>query len=434
MDLEHIYQIFRKSTGVCTDSRVLKEGELFFALKGDNFDGNRFACKALEKGALYSIVDDKNVPSHDRIIVVDDVLKKLQELAHFHRKALDIPIIGITGTNGKTTTKELVSSVLSTKYKIAFTKGNLNNHIGVPLTLLQMDESIQIGVVEMGASAPGEIASLVEICEPDYGIVTSVGKAHLQGFGSLEGVKKTKGELYDFLKKHGGVIFFNADNPDIYAMVKEREPVSCFPYGLRFDNAEILPVTIDNPFLKIKLKTGKIVETRLIGSYNADNVMAALAVGKHFFIDLDASIEAIKNYLPTNNRSQLTKGKYNRLIVDAYNANPTSMRAALQSFQDLNADHAALILGDMLELGEDSQKEHREILKIVSDMNVEKLFFVGNEFARALPSFKELSLKSKIFPTSSELRNYLLSNPLAGYTILIKGSRGIAVEKVIDAL
>lgn len=434
MNIEQLYQIFRKSSGVCTDSRAIQPGTLFFALKGETFDGNLFAMKAVESGASYAVVDDSSLPSHERLILVDDVLLTLQQLARHHRRELSLPIIGITGTNGKTTTKELISRVLMTEYRTSFTQGNLNNHIGVPLTLLKMDEKTQIGVVEMGASAPGEIAALTAICEPDYGIVTNVGKAHLLGFGSFEGVVRTKGELYDYLKKSDGTVIYNIDNPDLCSMIEEREPVKSIPYGLKYEDASLLPVTSDNPYMRIRLESGEVIETRLVGSYNADNVMAALAIGKLFFIDARASYEAIRNYLPTNNRSQLVEGKYNKIIIDAYNANPTSMRAALSNFAVMDKRLSAMVIGDMLELGDESQNEHKSILEFISSMNADFLFFVGKEYKEAARSFDDIMLKARFFDTSADLKDYLIANPLKDHTVLVKGSRGTCVEKVVEAL
>ncbi len=434
MNIEQLYKLFRQSSGVCTDSRAIQPGTLFFALKGETFDGNSFALKAVESGASYAVVDDSSLPSHERLILVEDVLTTLQQLARRHRRELGLPIIGITGTNGKTTTKELISRVLMTEYSTSFTQGNLNNHIGVPLTLLKMDEKTQIGVVEMGASAPGEIATLTAICEPDYGVVTNVGKAHLLGFGSFEGVVRTKGELYDFLKKSDGTVIYNIDNPDLCSMVEEREPIKSIPYGMKYEDASLLPVTSENPFMRIKLETGEEIDTKLVGSYNADNVMAALAVGKLFFIDTPAAHDAIRHYVPTNNRSQLVNGKFNKIIIDAYNANPTSMRAALSNFAQMDKKLSAMVIGDMLELGDESQNEHKGILEIISGMDANLLFFVGKEYRQAAFSFSDIVSKARFFDTSVELKDYLIANPLKNHTVLVKGSRGTCVEKVVEAL
>jgi len=434
MEIEQLYTLFKESTGISTDSRAIEKGSIFFALKGESFDGNTFALKALESGASYAVVDDKTLPENKRYIQVENVLNTLQKLANKHRRELGIPIVGLTGTNGKTTTKELITAVLQTEYKTASTQGNFNNHIGVPLTLLKMDSKTQIGVVEMGASSPGEIAALVAISEPDYGLVTNVGKAHLLGFGSFDGVKKTKGELYDFIKTNDGAILYNIDNPDLCEMVNEREPVRSIPYGISYQEAAVLLTSSEHPYLRIRLKGGELIETRLIGSYNADNVMAALAVGELFFTDLKASIEAISNYTPSNNRSQLVKGKSNTLIIDAYNANPTSMRAALGNFATMEKGASSLIIGDMLELGSESQNEHKAILSIIEEMDAGKLFFVGDEFSQASLDFPKIREKAMFFKNSTDLRNYLETNPVTGYTFLVKGSRGTKLEKVLDLL
>ncbi len=433
MDINELYKLFLDSTGVCTDSREVKDGTIFFALKGDNFDGNKFALSALEKGAKYAVVDDTLIPVNERIIRCDYTLKTLQQLALYHRRELGLPVLALTGTNGKTTTKELITAVLSAEYKVTCTKGNLNNHIGVPLTLLSMDSSTQIGVVEMGASAPGEIATLVSITEPECGLITNVGKAHLLGFGSVEGVRKAKGELYDFLKAKGGTILVNADNAVLCEMVEEREPVACIPYGIKFSGAEIVRSTADNPFLTIRLNKGRILSTQLFGEYNADNVAAALCAGEFFNVSRDAALRAISEYTPQNNRSMMVRGKFNTLIIDAYNANPVSMMAALSNFRQLGIDSCALIIGDMLELGEDSQKEHKAILDYIAEISPENLMFVGNEFSAAAAG-NSAFLKANFFPDSLALKEYLLKNPLSGKTILIKGSRGTRLERVTDLL
>ncbi|MEN6617990.1 MAG: UDP-N-acetylmuramoyl-tripeptide--D-alanyl-D-alanine ligase [Rikenellaceae bacterium] len=434
MQTQELYKLFIESSGVSTDSRAITPCSIFFALKGDNFNGNNFALSALEAGAQYSVVDDKTLPANNNLIQTEDVLTALQDLARYHRAKLRIPVVGLTGTNGKTTTKELITTVLSTKYKVISTQGNLNNHIGVPLTLLKMDSATQIGVVEMGASAPGEIATLVSISQPNYGLITNVGKAHLLGFGSFEGVKNTKGELYDYLFKTGGTAIYNIDNPDLCEMIEQRSGIKTAPYGVKHQKYSILPISSAEPFLRMKLHSGEMISTRLIGSYNSDNVMAALAVGKLFHTDLALAIEAIEKYTPSNNRSQLIKGKENTLIVDAYNANPTSMRAALENFNKMERTKTTLIIGDMLELGGESQNEHKAILNIIKEMRTDNLFFVGGEFASAAQDDAVLLNKAKFFKTSLELKEYLLANPVTGNTFLIKGSRGTRLERVLDVL
>jgi len=434
MKTQELYKIFLESSGVCTDSRAIKPDSIFFALKGDNFDGNSFAIAALEAGAKYSVVDDKSLPSHSNLIQTSDVLTALQDLARFHRTILAIPVVGLTGTNGKTTTKELISTVLSTKYRVTSTQGNLNNHIGVPLTILNMTSETQVGVIEMGASAPGEIATLVSISQPDYGLVTNVGKAHLLGFGSFEGVKATKGELYDYLLENGGTAIYNTDNSHLCEMIEQRQGIKTALYGMDYQGCKILPTSSAEPFLRMRLHSGEIINTHLIGTYNSDNVLAALATGKLFNTDPADSIRAIENYIPSNNRSQLVQGMANTLIVDAYNANPTSMRAALENFSKMEKSETSLIIGDMLELGAESQKEHKAILELIKEMRTDNLFFVGSEFEAASQGEQMLLDKALFFKTSLELREYLLENPVTENTFLIKGSRGTRLERILDVL
>ncbi|MCK9304787.1 MAG: UDP-N-acetylmuramoyl-tripeptide--D-alanyl-D-alanine ligase [Bacteroidales bacterium] len=433
MDIENLYRRFLLSKGVCTDSRELEPGTIFFALRGENFDGNSFVLTALENGAQFAVADDPSLPDNDKIIKCRDSLKTLQELARFHRRQLGIPLLALTGTNGKTTTKELISAVLSARYNVTYTKGNLNNHIGVPLTLLSMSSSTQIGVVEMGASAPGEIAALVSVTEPDCGLITNIGKAHLQGFGTLDGVRKSKGELYDYLKKSGGTILYNADNPILSEMIREREPVKSIPYGILCSGMTIVEPSGNTPFLTIRYNDLYSVSTHLIGEYNADNVAAALCAGEFFNVDREAAVKAIGNYIPSNNRSMLVRGNRNLLIVDAYNANPVSMMAALSNFRKICRNSCALILGDMLELGEESVNEHRAVLKYISGMKSDIMLFVGSQFRAAAAGNPAFS-SAKFFTDSLELKEYIAKNPVSGKTILIKGSRGTRLERVIDLL
>lgn len=438
MKTDELYKIFLESKGVSTDSRAITPGSIFFALKGDNFDGNSFALKAIEGGAKCAVIDDKSLPVNDNLILVKDVLLALQDLARYHRIKLGIPIVGLTGTNGKTTTKELITTVLSVKYKVTSTQGNLNNHIGVPLTILKMDSSTQMGVVEMGASAPGEIANLVSISQPNYGLITNVGKAHLLGFGSFDGVKNTKGELYDYLLKTGETALYNIDNPHLCEMVQKRTSLKTIPYGLQYEGCQILATSSAEPFLRMRLHSGELVNTNLIGAYNSDNIMAALAVGKLFEVNLAIAIEAIGKYTPSNNRSQLVKGRENTLIVDAYNANPTSMRAALENFRNMERGVSTLVIGDMLELGSESQNEHKAVLDIINKMGIDNLLFVGEEFAKAALAAAlgdaACVINARFFKTSLELRDYLIANPITGNTFLIKGSRGTRLERILDIL
>lgn len=445
MEIISIYNKFKECGSVTTDSRTLKGGEMFFALKGENFDGNEYAMKALEAGAAYAVVNrDSSVAATDdpRLIKVDDTLKTLQELARWHRSMTivngkPLTVIALTGTNGKTTTKELIRAVLSARYKVTATEGNLNNSIGVPLTLLKINKDTQLAVVEMGASHPGDIKELVDIALPDYGLITNVGKAHLLGFGSFEGVMKTKGELYDYLRRTSDKVFINVDNPHLCRMASERNlqsdperPYSLLiPYGVEYQGATVLESSAEHPFLRIRIGDS-MISTNLVGAYNADNVMAALAVGQYFGVPFEDAVNAVSSYVPSNNRSQMTRTEHNTLIVDAYNANPTSMAAALENFSNVSADNRIAMLGDMLELGEDSAAEHKAVIESALSRGFSKVFFVGNEFSAVSLASDE----AVFFQTSDELAEYLKSNPVQGATVLIKGSRGTRMEKVIPVL
>ena len=447
MSIPQLYTIFKSCSGVTTDSRTLKGGELFFALKGENFDGNEYALKALEAGAAYAVVNaDSAVASHndERLIRVDDTLKTLQELARWHRSMTfvggkPLTVIALTGTNGKTTTKELVREVLSVKYKVTATEGNLNNSIGVPLTLLKINPETQIAVVEMGASHPGDIKELMDIALPNYGLITNVGKAHLLGFGDFEGVMRTKGELYDYLRRTADKAFINADNPHLCKMADDRNMKSdperpyslLIPYGVNLEGAEILESDPENPLLRIRL-ADRTINTNLVGSYNADNVMAAICVGKEFGITSDEAIKAIEEYIPSNNRSQMTRTERNLLIIDAYNANPTSMEAALENFGKIRSERKAIMIGDMLELGSDSEAEHLRIIEKAIATDTGEIFLVGSEFGKAIE--KASAEKIRHFKSSSDLASWLEDENLSKYTILIKGSRGVKMEKVVEKL
>ena len=445
MEIISIYNKFKECGVVTTDTRTLKGGEMFFALKGENFDGNEYASKALELGARYAVVNaSAEVAKSDdpRLVKVEDTLKTLQDLARWHRSMVfvdgkHLPVVALTGTNGKTTTKELIRAVLSAKYNVTATEGNLNNSIGVPLTLLTVNDATQIAVVEMGASHPGDVKELVDIALPNFGLITNVGKAHLLGFGSFEGVKATKGELYDYLRRTADKAFINVDNPHLCQMASdrnmqhdpERSESLLIPYGLEYQGAKVLPSSEEYPFLRIELE-GVIINTNLVGSYNADNVMAAIAVGKQFGVTLEEAVKAIEAYIPSNNRSQMNKTERNTLIVDAYNANPTSMAAALENFSNVSADCKVAMLGDMLELGEDSLQEHKAVIASALSKGFCKVYFVGKEFGAAAIETDGV----QFFQTSDELTEYLAANPVENATILIKGSRGTRMEKVIPAL
>ena len=454
MTIPELYLLFLKHPVVTTDSRHCPSGSLFFALKGETFDGNAFAEQALRLGCSYAIVDDASIVTDERIILVDHVLSTLQQLANFHRKNFKIPVIGITGTNGKTTTKELTNAVLKQKYNVLSTQGNLNNHIGVPLTLLRMTDEHEIAVIEMGANHLGEIGELTSILCPDFGLITNVGYAHLEGFGSLEGVIKTKGALYDFLRITNGAIFIHRENHYLTAIaegIKQitygamdktndgfaavKDPAS----GIGNENASLRDetsftggrTTAHYPFLSFEWHhnggESYTIQTKLVGAYNLWNALAAIAIGVYFDVPPEKINEAITNYEPTNNRSQLKKTKHNNLIIDTYNANPSSMGAALENFAAMPYHPKAIILGDMRELGEKSDELHATVIKQVEACNFEKVLLCGEHFSAAGPQYV-------CFPAVEALNKHLEANPLHGFHILIKGSRGISLEKSIELL
>ncbi len=451
MEIINIYNKYKECGGkVTTDTRTLRGGEMFFALKGENFDGNEYALKALEAGAKYAVVNRDSAAvagvEDERLIKVDDTLKTLQELARWHRSMTivngkPLTVIALTGTNGKTTTKELIREVLSVRYRVTATEGNLNNNIGVPLTLLKIDSLTELAVVEMGASHPGDIRELVDIALPNYGLITNVGKAHLLGFGSFEGVMNTKGELYDYLRRTSDKVFVNVDNPYLCRMASERglhnDPERAdslvIPYGLEFSGSSVLPSDNAHPFMRIALADGSVLATSLVGSYNADNVMAALAVGQHFGVSLEDAVRAVEAYVPSNNRSQLTRTERNTLIVDAYNANPSSMAVALNNLDAVVSDCKVALLGNMLELGDDSLALHNEVIARALEMNLALVCLVGAEFSKCQSSYPA-SDRLRYFTTSDELASWLSENPLSDATVLIKGSRGSRMEKVIETL
>ena len=366
MEIAHIYRLFKQYPIVVTDTRKIVSDSLFFALKGDNFNGNKFALSAIEKGCRFAIVDEKEFAIDDRFILVDDVLTCLQDLAREHRRELNIPILAITGTNGKTTTKELVHEVLKRKFNAVATVGNFNNHIGVPLTLLSMNQDTEFGIVEMGANHPEEIKFLCEIAEPNFGLITNVGKAHLEGFGSFAGVIKTKKELYDYLHQEKGKVFVNTDNPLLKSMLHEQEVIT---YGNNEEACSKAKFLQAEPYLVLELRSSKIgklyIKTKLIGAYNFENALAAVTLGRFFGIEEIDIKNALEEYLPSNNRSQLKQTENNVLFLDAYNANPTSMKVAVENFANMSRKNKVLILGDMLELGEDAEKEHASLLELI---------------------------------------------------------------------
>jgi UDP-N-acetylmuramoyl-tripeptide--D-alanyl-D-alanine ligase len=432
MELSSLYTLFSSFPRAATDSRSIPGDSIYFALRGERFDGNRFAADALSAGARYAVVDDPAVAKGERFILVENSLETLQNLASYHRQRLSIPIIGITGSNGKTTTKELLSDILSTAYSVKATEGNLNNHIGVPLTLLGMNTNTEIGIVEMGANHTGEITRLCRITQPDYGLLTNIGKAHLEGFGSLEGVKKAKGELYDYLDERGGLVFCNADDPVLQQMVSGLRTGIVY-YGRAEEavcSAEILSA---DPYLSLHLEmaggTSMEVETSLTGTYNLDNILAAVCIGLHFRIPPAGLQRVLTGWAPLNNRSQRIETPDNILIMDAYNANPTSMIAALENFSLQSHPGKTVILGDMLELGTGELASHREILDYVLEMDCTDVFLVGPVF-----SGMQRPAGVKAFENVGELESWLTRNPLKNRLILLKASRGIGLERIREKL
>lgn len=424
MNTEALYQVYLSCNKVCTDTRKLKKGDIFFALKGDNFNGNTFAASALEQGVSYAVIDEEEYSAGEQTILVDNVLHTLQQLARHHRKALNIPILALTGSNGKTTTKELINAVLLRKFRTVATKGNLNNHIGVPLTLLDMDHTTQIGIVEMGANHLQEISKLCDIAEPDYGYITNFGKAHLEGFGGFEGVVRGKSELYQHLMQRNKLVFYNAED------AIQKEKLKAYPRKFGYDTTGHSDVRVSfisaDPF--VSLKTGEItIDSHLIGKYNFNNITAAITIGKYFDIPDNDIKTAIAQYIPANNRSQIIEKNSNTIILDAYNANPSSMKLALENFTALPYRHKTVILGDMFELGTDTDTEHQHIADQVASHPSGSVILIGEHF------FKTDSEHLK-FRTFDELKDYLLQNKLQNRSILIKGSRGMALERVLELL
>ncbi len=469
MEIKELYEIYKAHPVVTTDSRNCPEGSIFFALKGETFDGNKFAVSAIEKGCAYAVVDDlEQCTMHNaqctikqsQLIVVKNVLETLQQLARYHREQLGIPVVGITGTNGKTTTKELVAAVLSRKYRVQYTQGNFNNHIGVPLTLLSIKPDCEIAVVEMGANHPGEIKALANIALPTCGLITNVGKAHLEGFGSLEGVINTKKELYDNIVARGGHIFLNAANPYLTNIINNFQlfiAKGSKTFGSTFNfqlstysaNADIKADVNGKllrcaPYVEFEWHSSLLTPhssllTHFVGAYNLDNMLAAITVGLHFGVERDDICAAISEYMPANNRSQLTKTERNTLIVDAYNANPTSMMAAIDNFDIMEGENKIAILGDMLELGEQSEIEHQNIVRRLMESKIERIILVGKEFEKACDKLgvrgEELGVNSKFSIFNSQLLtlNSQLST-LNSQLILLKGSNGIGLYKLIPYL
>ena len=428
----HLYQYFKRSTGICMDSRCIKEGNIFFALKGLNFNGNKFIDSALDKGAVYAVTDEISNGKNDRLLYVPDVLKALQKLACCHRRRLKPTVIALTGSNGKTTTKELINAVLGTTYATQATKGNFNNHIGVPLTLLSLERKTQMAVIEMGANHEGEIAELCNIARPDYGLITGIGKAHLEGFGNIKGVTRAKGELFAYLKKYNGLSFVNMNDKRVAKLGYKLSNV--YTYGTN-SIYQTNGITLGSGiFLKVLWRFSNQppieINTQLTGKYNLDNVLAAIAVGVYFKVPNEHIKTAIENYKPTNNRSQTLQVGGNTIILDAYNANPESMRAALENFESMAAKKKVLILGDMFELGEYSHAEHAAITQQIAGMKINGVLLVGERFKEA----STLGGNADYFKDTNELLKKAKIFDFKNTHILIKGSRGMALEKVLDAL
>ena len=421
MEIKDLYQLFLRSAGVNTDTRTIRENQLFVALKGENFDGNAFALQALEAGACYAVVNESVAAEDPRLVKVSDTLATLQALAAFHRQQLQIPLIGLSGTNGKTTTKELIRTVLSAKYRVVATEGNLNNDIGVPLSVLKIGPDAELAIIEMGASHPEDLKPLLAVAQPTHGLITNVGKAHLEGFGSFEGVKHAKGLLYDWLKAHDGIAFANGDDAVLQEMLWERD-MTCIAYGMK--DVRVLPSSPEKPFLRMQFADA-LLQTHLVGAYNAANILAALKLGWFFNVPRADALYAIASYTPSNNRSQLLNTERNTIIIDAYNANPSSMAVALDNLA-LTEGRKVALLGAMRELGAESEAEHK---KVVERLKGTEAYLVGEEFIQAASGSG-----IKAFPTSEALAEYLEEHPLQDCIVLVKGSRSTKMEKVIASL
>ena len=431
MNIKKLHSIFLATSGITTDSRNIIDGSVFFALKGDNFDGNKYAETALNNGCSYAIIDDPDLKKDARHILVEDVLQTLQSLAKYHREQVDIPIIAITGSNGKTTTKELLSTIMGLKLKVISTKGNLNNHIGVPLTLLKIKPETQFGIVEVGANHPGEIANLCKIIKPTHGLITNIGRAHIGEFGSFENVVKAKAELYEWLRSNNGSIFINTGNRLLNSLIQPSDNTIPYnPNGVEHNGSFKIIKSV--PFMEVGWKINNEefdLKTNLFGSYNLENLIASIAVGIHFDLAPNKIKSAVESYIPHNNRSQVFNSRNNTLILDAYNANPTSMEAAINEFLKLEGGSKILILGDMLELGGDTYFEHRRIAELIKNQPNVKLILVGENFTKATEG-----MDIQTFPEINELIAYFKEYPPVKNTLLLKGSRLIGLEKLITHL
>lgn len=425
--LANLYKKYLETGSVCTDTRKIIPGSIFFALKGENFNANEFAVQALEKGAQYAVVDEKKHAVHERTILVPDVLQTLQQLARHHRDQLKIPVIGLTGSNGKTTSKELLNAVLRKKFRTLATKGNLNNHIGVPLTVLSIDASIELAIVEMGANHLGEIALLCSIANPTHGFITNIGKAHIGTFGGFENIVRGKSELYHHLITTNGAVFINSQNEILANMAKRFSAPIFYPAVGDYYTCEFLSA---DPFVKVKAENGQTIETKLVGKYNYENIAAALCIGKYFEVDAGDANKAVTEYTPENMRSQVVQKGTNTIILDAYNANPSSMKVAIDSLAEMKADKKVLILGDMFELEGESDHEHTQLGQLILDLDFADVYLCGKLVAKT----KERIPFAKHFEKKEELINELKSNPIHNATILVKASRGIGLETVVESL
>lgn len=426
-DLEKLYDKFKKSGSVSTDTRQITRGSVFFALRGEKFNANEFADEALANGAAYVVVDEPDRVKDERYILVPNVLQALQQLARHHRDQLTIPVIGLTGSNGKTTSKELVSAVLKEKYKVFATKGNLNNHIGVPLTILSIDESIEIAVVEMGANHVGEIASLCKVANPTHGFITNIGKAHIGTFGGYDNIVRGKSELYQHLINVKGVVWINSQQAVLMNMAKRFENPLFYPAKGDYYHCEMISV---EPYLRVLTEEGEIIQSNLIGTYNFENIAIALTIGKFFGVDSRKAKEAIERYVPGNMRSQIVVKGTNTIILDAYNANPSSMEAALKSLADIKATKRVAILGDMYELENESESEHKRIGELIGKYKIDEGLFCGQLIKAGIHA----GLPIKYFETKEQLTQYLHANPISDATILVKASRGMALESIVEKL
>ena len=430
MKIDTLYRFFIRNPEICTDSRNVSKGSIFFALKGESFNGNQFAARALKQGSSYAVVDEQKYVTDERYILVDDVLFSLQELAMFRRMHFNIPVIAITGTNGKTTTKELINSIIRKEYRVVSTYGNLNNHIGVPLSLLEIKDNTEIVIIEMGANHRGEITKLCELALPTHGMITNIGTAHLEGFGNIETIVKTKTELYEYLDKNGGTIFFNRENEILAGRLSE---ISCekISYGgISGNYSGVIKNSVPALELKVLIDNNSFaLKTNMFGAYNFENVLAAISIGSYFNVETKTIIETIEDFKPYDNRSQIVNTAVNTLICDAYNANPTSMKMAIDNFLLMNSVKKVLILGDMFELGENSEKEHIKLVKYVKDKSFSRIILIGKFFSAV-----NQTLQIPAFIDVDSFVKWLDKNPIKSSYILIKGSRGMKLEKIIDYL